>query len=156
MKCIPRSRLFQHLSRIVPVTAHAAFDKAAHYFGVAIHHIDVDKITGKVDLASVKRHVGKNTIMIVGSAPNFPHGIIDDIPALAQIAQKAGMSLAAAWLTYQGCGMHVDACLGSFILPFTPEAATADFRVQGVTSISVDHHKVLQSISPHLFLVGYI
>jgi sphinganine-1-phosphate aldolase len=74
---------------IVPVTVHAAFDKAAHYFGIVIHHINVGE-DGRVDIASVKRHVTSDTIMIVGSAPNFPHGIVDDIPLLAAIARRAG------------------------------------------------------------------
>lgn len=65
------------LSRIIPISAHAAFDKAAKYFGIKIHHIPVDPITRKVDLKRVKKAINPNTIMLVGSAPNFPDGIID-------------------------------------------------------------------------------
>ncbi|KAI8839273.1 pyridoxal phosphate-dependent transferase [Chytridium lagenaria] len=88
---------------IVPVTIHAAFDKGADYFGVKIVHIPVDA-------KKVKRAINRNTIMLAGSAPNFPHGIIDDIPALAALAQKHNI------------GMHVDACLGGFIVPFAGKA----------------------------------
>lgn len=63
--------------RIIPISAHAAFDKAAKYFGIKIHHIPVDPITRKVDLKRVKKAINPNTIMLVGSAPNFPDGIID-------------------------------------------------------------------------------
>lgn len=63
--------------RIVPISAHAAFDKAAAYFKIKIHHIPVDKVSRKVDLKVVKRAINPNTIMLVGSAPNFPDGAID-------------------------------------------------------------------------------
>ncbi|CAG8485660.1 8193_t:CDS:2, partial [Ambispora leptoticha] len=118
---------------IVPETIHAAFDKAASYFNISIIHIPVDPITGKVDVKAVARAVNYNTIMIAGSAPNFPHGIIDDIPALAKIAKKHKI------------GLHVDCCLGSFMVPFLEKAGFPtepfDFRIDGVTSISCDTHK---------------
>ncbi|KAJ3016960.1 hypothetical protein HKX48_003786 [Thoreauomyces humboldtii] len=119
---------------VVPVTIHAAFDKAESYFGVKLIHIPIHPVTGKVDLVRVARAINRNTIMVAGSAPNFPHGIIDDIPALAALAKKAGI------------GMHVDCCLGGFVVPFQEKAGFAlehavDFRVDGVTSISVDTHK---------------
>ncbi|KAJ3146158.1 hypothetical protein HDU86_000503 [Geranomyces michiganensis] len=119
---------------VVPVTIHAAFDKAESYFGVKLIHIPLDPITGKVDLSKVARAINRNTIMLAGSAPNFPHGIVDDIPALARMAKKHGI------------GMHVDCCLGGFLVPFLEKAGfplphPVDFRVDGVTSISVDTHK---------------
>ncbi|KAI9099865.1 pyridoxal phosphate-dependent transferase [Phlyctochytrium arcticum] len=119
---------------VIPVTIHAAFDKAESYFGVKIVHIPFEPKTGKVDLAKVARAINRNTILIAGSAPNFPHGIIDDIPALAKLAKKHNI------------GMHVDACLGGFLVPFMEKAGfplehPVDFRVDGVTSISVDTHK---------------
>jgi glutamate/tyrosine decarboxylase-like PLP-dependent enzyme len=67
----------ESILRIIPISAHAAFDKAAKYFGIKIHHIPVDPITRKVDLKRVKKAINPNTIMLVGSAPNFPDGIID-------------------------------------------------------------------------------
>ncbi|KAJ3101499.1 hypothetical protein HDU97_001314 [Phlyctochytrium planicorne] len=119
---------------VIPVTMHAAFDKGADYFGVKIVHVPVDNVTGKVDLAKVEANINFNTIMLAGSSPNFPHGIVDDIPALAALAKKHDI------------GMHVDACLGGFIVPFVEKAGFplphyVDFRVDGVTSISADTHK---------------
>ncbi|KAJ3101100.1 hypothetical protein HDU96_010129, partial [Phlyctochytrium bullatum] len=119
---------------VVPVTIHAAFDKGADYFGVKIIHIPVDSATGMVDVEKVRRAINGNTIMLAGSAPNFPHGIIDNIPALAALAKQHGI------------GMHVDCCLGGFIVPFMEKAGfplpyAVDFRVDGVTSISCDTHK---------------
>ena len=118
---------------IVPVTAHAAFDKAAAYFNIALRHAPIDPLTMKVDLKQVRRMINPNTIMLVGSAPNYPYGTIDDIEDLSKLA-----------LNY-GIGLHVDCCLGSFIVPFMEEAGFQlplfDFRVSGVTSISCDTHK---------------
>ncbi|OSX65939.1 hypothetical protein POSPLADRAFT_1064542 [Postia placenta MAD-698-R-SB12] len=119
---------------VVPVTAHAAFDKGAAYMGVKVHTVPVDPITRKADLKRVARAINSNTIMLVGSAINFPDGNQDDIPALGALAQKYNV------------GLHVDCCLGSFIMPFVEEAGFGpvqpfDFRVPGVTSISCDTHK---------------
>ena len=117
---------------IVPNSAHVAFDKAAHYFGIKQIKIAVkDDFT--VDINAVKKAITKNTIVIVGSAPCFPHGVIDDIPALSEIAFE------------QGIGFHTDACLGGFIVPFAEklgyDVPIVDFRLRGVTSISIDTHK---------------
>ncbi|KZT10847.1 PLP-dependent transferase [Laetiporus sulphureus 93-53] len=119
---------------IVPVTAHAAFDKGAAYMNIKVHTIPVDPGTRKVDLKHVARAINSNTIMLVGSAINFPDGNMDDIPALGALAQRHKI------------GLHVDCCLGSFIMPFLEEASFGpiplfDFRVPGVTSISCDTHK---------------
>ncbi len=78
-------------------------------------------------------------LQLVGSAPNFPHGIIDPISELAALAEEHGI------------GMHVDSCLGGFILPWVAKHANGkipqfDFQVPGVTSISCDTHKVLFTI----------
>lgn len=118
---------------VLPRSAHAAFDKAGAYFKIKIHHIPVDPITRKVQLHRVKRAINKNTIMLVGSAVNFSDGVADDIPALGALAIKNRI------------GLHVDCCMGSFIVPFLEKAgfptSPFDFRVQGVTSISCDTHK---------------
>ncbi|SCU86966.1 LAMI_0D04236g1_1 [Lachancea mirantina] len=119
---------------IVPVTAHAGFDKAAYYFGIKLHHVELDPATYKVDIRAVKRLINRNTVLLVGSAPNFPHGIIDDIEALGKLAERYHIPL------------HVDCCLGSFVIAFMEKAgfsdvAPFDFRVPGVTSISCDTHK---------------
>ena len=87
----------------------------------------------KVHLPSVSRLINPNTILLVGSAPNFPHGIIDDISALSRIASRKKLPL------------HVDCCLGSFLVPLLVKAGFEsepfDFRLKGVTSISCDTHK---------------
>ncbi|KAL1916064.1 uncharacterized protein VTP21DRAFT_6068 [Calcarisporiella thermophila] len=118
---------------IIPETAHAAFNKACAYFCVKPVIAPLDSKNYKVDVKAVKRLINGNTVMIVGSAPNFPHGIIDDIPQLAALAKKYGI------------GMHVDCCLGGFVVPFLDRAGfptePTDFRVPGVTSISCDTHK---------------
>lgn len=119
---------------LAPITAHAAFDKAAYYFNMKLVHAPIDPTTGRVDIAAVRRLANRNTVLLVGSAPNYPHGVIDDIESLSEIALKRSIPL------------HVDACLGSFIVPFLEElgyddAPLFDFRVPGVTSISCDTHK---------------
>jgi len=118
---------------VVPVSAHCAFDKACNYFGIKIIHVPVNEKTRKVDLNKMRKAITSNTIAIVGSAPQFPHGMIDDIQGLAALARKYNV------------GLHVDSCLGGFLLPFMEKAgfplAPFDFRVPGVTSISCDTHK---------------
>ncbi|KAH7108269.1 PLP-dependent transferase [Auriculariales sp. MPI-PUGE-AT-0066] len=118
---------------ILPASAHAAFDKAAAYFKIKVHHIPVDPVTRKVPIKAVKRAINWNTIMIVGSAVNFPDGCMDDIVELGKLAKRYNV------------GLHVDCCLGSFIMPFLEPAGFPtelfDFRVEGVTSISCDTHK---------------
>jgi glutamate/tyrosine decarboxylase-like PLP-dependent enzyme len=117
---------------IVPVTAHAAFDKAAAYFNIKIKHIPVDA-DYRADVAAARKAVTRNTVVIVGSAPSFPHGIVDPIEALSGIAREKGI------------GFHTDACLGGFVLPWAQqlgyEVPPFDFRLPGVTSISADTHK---------------
>ncbi|CCF58292.1 hypothetical protein KAFR_0E01380 [Kazachstania africana CBS 2517] len=119
---------------IAPITAHAGFDKASYYFGIKMHHVPLNPITFKVDLKRVEKFINKNTVMLCGSVPNFPHGIDDDIVGLGKIAQKHNIPL------------HVDCCLGSFVVAFAEKAGFTDmpvfdFRVPGVTSISCDTHK---------------
>ncbi len=117
---------------IVPITAHAAFDKASQYFNIKTIHVPVDE-NFRADVNAVKNAITKNTIVIVGSAPSFPHGAIDPIEALAELA-----------LAHQ-IGFHVDACLGGFVLPWAEKLGYAvprfDFRLRGVTSMSADTHK---------------
>ncbi|ETR71897.1 MAG: sphinganine-1-phosphate aldolase [Candidatus Magnetoglobus multicellularis str. Araruama] len=117
---------------IVPVTAHAAFDKAAQYFCIKKVSVPVDQ-NFAANIGRVKKAITKNTIVIVGSAPSFPHGIIDPIEQLSEIARKRQI------------GFHTDACLGGFILPWAEKLGYPiphfDFRLPGVTSISADTHK---------------
>ncbi|KAJ2336190.1 Dihydrosphingosine phosphate lyase [Coemansia sp. RSA 2681] len=118
---------------VIPVTAHAAFDKAAEYFGIGITHIPVDPHTQRVDLNAMRRAIDSDTVLIVGSSATFPHGAADDLVSLSKMAIKYKV------------GFHVDSCLGSFIMPFLKEAGfpevVCDFRLPGVTSISCDTHK---------------
>ncbi|EEH40628.2 L-tyrosine decarboxylase [Paracoccidioides lutzii Pb01] len=123
---------------IIPDTAHAAFNKACHYFGIKLHSVHCPPPDYKVHIPSVLRLINPNTILLVGSAPNFPHGIVDDIPALSRLALNSKIPL------------HVDCCLGSFVISFLKRAGYPspyeeeggfDFRQPGVTSISVDTHK---------------
>ncbi|XP_039956093.1 sphingosine-1-phosphate lyase [Bactrocera tryoni] len=127
------TRNVQRPNMIVPRTVHAAFDKAAQYFKIHIIYVDVDPKTLEVDVQAVKRAINSNTILLVGSAPNFPYGTIDDIEAIAALGLKYDIPV------------HVDACLGSFVVALTREAGYKikpfDFAINGVTSISADTHK---------------
>ncbi|KAI5928031.1 pyridoxal phosphate-dependent transferase [Camillea tinctor] len=118
---------------ILPDTAHTAFRKAGDYFKIKVHLVSCPAPDYQVDVRRVSRLINSNTILLVGSAPNFPHGIIDDISALSKIALKRRIPL------------HVDCCLGSFLVPFLDRAGFEtelfDFRLKGVTSISCDTHK---------------
>jgi glutamate/tyrosine decarboxylase-like PLP-dependent enzyme len=117
---------------VVPLTAHAAFQKAAEYFNIKFVGVPVGDGFG-ADVKRMKKAVTDNTIVVVGSAPSFPHGIIDPIEELSEIARK------------RGAGFHTDACLGGFILPWAEKLGYRvppfDFRLPGVTSVSVDTHK---------------
>jgi glutamate/tyrosine decarboxylase-like PLP-dependent enzyme len=117
---------------VVPISGHAAFHKAAQYFGLKLRVIALDD-DFCVDLAAVEAAINKNTIAIVGSACNFPYGTIDPIESLSAIAKERGV------------GLHVDGCLGGFFLPWAERLGQPvplfDFRLPGVTSISCDTHK---------------
>jgi sphinganine-1-phosphate aldolase len=118
---------------IKPETAHPAFSKAGHLFGVDVRVAPVDPMTTQVDLEWVKANIDENTVAIVGSACNYGYGTVDPIAELGQIALDRGV------------GLHVDGCLGGFILPFGRELGydiePFDFSVPGVTTISADTHK---------------
>ncbi len=122
---------------IVPETAHAAFHKAAHYLGVKLVQIPVNPETMKADPRALKDAITRNTILIVGSAPCYSHGVIDPIEEMSEIARKRGILF------------HTDACMGGFILPFMRELGydvpPFDFSLPGVTSISMDLHKYAYS-----------
>jgi len=118
---------------ILPETAHVAFDKGAHYFGVKVIAAPVDPTTTLVDVDFVRKHINRNTVLLVGSAGNYPYGTIDPIGALSDLAIEHNI------------GLHVDGCLGGFILPWGEQLgydiAPFDFRLPGVTTISADTHK---------------
>jgi glutamate/tyrosine decarboxylase-like PLP-dependent enzyme len=117
---------------ILPVTAHPAFDKAGHYFGVKIRRTPVGP-DFRADVQAARAAVNRNTILLVGSAPQYPHGVVDPIRALAAVAQEHSLLC------------HVDACVGGMMLPFVRRLGYAvpdfDLSVPGVTSISADLHK---------------
>ena len=117
---------------IVPVTAHVALDKAAHLLGVRLVKAPL-RDDWRVDVDWVRDHVTDKTVALVGSAPNYAHGMIDPIEDLGAIALEHDI------------GFHVDGCLGGFILPWGEKLGYPiprfDFRVPGVTSISADTHK---------------
>lgn len=118
---------------VCPISAHCAFNKAADYFRMKITQIPVDPRTRKVNLKAMAKAISRNTVVLVGSAPQFPHGIVDPIEDIAKLARKRGI------------GVHVDSCLGGFLVPFMKKAGFEidpfDFQVPGVTSISADTHK---------------
>ena len=117
---------------VIPVTAHAAFDKAGEYFKIKVKRIPADE-KFQADLNAVRKAANGNTICIVGSAPNFPYGIVDPNEEMSEIARQRGICF------------HVDACLGGFVLPWAEKLGYPvnpfDFRLPGVTSISTDTHK---------------
>jgi len=112
-------------------TAHPAFDKAAEYFGIRLVKVPVDRISKKILVDEVEQHITPLTIAIVASAPSFPYGAIDNVARLSDVALRHSI------------GLHVDACLGGFIVPFLGDDVTGvvDFRLAGVTTISADLHK---------------
>ena len=117
---------------ILPTTAHVAWFKASEYFGVKVRLVPLTS-GFTPDLKKLRKLINRNTVMILGSAPEYPHGCIDPIEQMGEIAEKKGIPL------------HVDACVGGFILPFLEmngeELPPWDYRVPGVTSISADIHK---------------
>lgn len=118
---------------LVPTTAHAAFHKGAKYFDVELVPVAVDPKTFRADVADARSKVTERTAMIVGSSPGYAHGVIDPISELAALAQEKGLL------------MHVDGCIGAWLLPYFErlgeDIETFDFRIEGVTSISMDLHK---------------
>ena len=118
---------------IKPETAHPAFDKACHLFGIEVLRAPIDPHTTLVDVGWVRENIDDQTIGMVGSACNYGYGTIDPIAELSDLAVEKGVPL------------HVDGCLGGFILPFGEELGhdipVFDFRLPGVTSISADTHK---------------
>jgi glutamate/tyrosine decarboxylase-like PLP-dependent enzyme len=117
---------------VLPVTAHAAFDKAAHCLGVEAVHVAVGP-DFRADVAATAAAITDGTILVVGSAPSYPHGAIDPIGELSELARERGI------------GFHTDACLGGFLLPFAERLGHPvepfDFRLRGVSSMSADTHK---------------
>ena len=113
-------------------TAHPAYAKAAHYFGMELVQVPVDD-QWRADVDAAAELVTDRTAVIVASAFSYPHGIMDPVEDLAALADRHGV------------GCHVDACIGGFVLPFLERIGVDvppwDFRVPGVTEMSADIHK---------------
>jgi glutamate/tyrosine decarboxylase-like PLP-dependent enzyme len=114
-------------------TGHPAFDKACHLFGIELRVAPVDPVTTQVDVGWVADHIDASTVALVGSACNYGYGTVDPMEDLSTLALERGV------------GLHVDSCLGGFILPFGQklgyDVPIYDYRLPGVTSISADTHK---------------
>ena len=113
---------------VAPVTVHAAFQKAAHYFGLDLDLVDVGP-DGRARAEDLIARFGPDVALVVVSAPSYPHAALDPVAAVARAAAELGIPC------------HVDACIGGWVLPFWEGVSEWDFRVDGVTSISADVHK---------------
>lgn len=118
---------------VLPETAHAAFHKAVHYFDLEQKPVAVDPESFRVRPQDVAAAIDDNTALVVVSAPGYAHGVVDPVPEIAAICRSRGVLL------------HVDACVGGWVLPYFRRLGATfpdfDFSVEGVTSISVDLHK---------------
>lgn len=118
---------------IVPITAHAAFHKAGRYLGVKVIGTEIDPVTFRADVPAMEAAMTDRTVLVVGSASGYAHGVVDPIREIAALAAKRGVLC------------HVDGCIGGFLLPYFARLGASvpdfDFRVPGVTSISMDLHK---------------
>jgi sphinganine-1-phosphate aldolase len=118
---------------VMPSTAHPAFAKAGSYLRVAVDAVPVDPVTLRVPAADMAAAIGPDTVLVVASAPSYPHGIVDPVEEIASAAAARDVRC------------HVDACFGGWVLPFFRrlgvDVPSFDFDVAGVTSISVDLHK---------------
>ncbi len=121
------------LQLIVPITAHAAFHKAAHYLDLEIIGTAIDPKTYRADVSAIRDAITERTFLIVGSACSYAQGVVDPITEIAALAKERGILC------------HVDGCVGGFLLPYFrrlgAEVPDFDFRVPGVTSMSMDFHK---------------
>lgn len=117
---------------LMPTSAHAAFSKAAQYYGITPVRVQTDA-QGRADVAAMRAAITPKTAIMVGSAPSFPWGVIDPIEELSSLAHERGF-----WF-------HTDGCLGGFLLPWAERleepVPAFDFRLPGVTSMSCDTHK---------------
>ena len=125
-------RQIRQPNMVMPTSAHAAFAKAGAYFGVEVRRVAVGS-DWRADVAAMQSQVDKNTVLIVGSAPQYPQGVVDDIVGIAKIASDAQINC------------HVDACMGGVTLAYLQRLgeniAPWNLQVPGVSSISVDLHK---------------
>ncbi|MFA5884150.1 MAG: aminotransferase class V-fold PLP-dependent enzyme [Acidimicrobiia bacterium] len=127
-----RSRGVDRPQILAPVSAHPAYAKAAHYFGLEVVPVPLDA-SYRADVDAARALIGPDTAVVVASAFSYPYGIMDPVTDLAALAAE------------HGAACHVDACIGAFVLPFLErlgvDVGPWDFRVSGVTEISADIHK---------------
>jgi sphinganine-1-phosphate aldolase len=115
---------------VAPVTVHAAFHKAAEYFGLVLDLVPVDPVTGTTTPAAIEERLGDDVALVVVSAPSYPFATLDPVADVAAVCAPRGIAV------------HVDACIGGFALAFWPdELPSWDLAVPGVTSLSADLHK---------------
>ena len=127
-----RARGVERPQILAPTSAHPAYAKAAHYFGMDLVRVPLDP-DFRADVRAARELIGPSTAVVVASAFNYPFGIMDPVEQLAALAAEHNV------------GCHVDACIGGFVLPFLErlgiDVPPWDFRVEGVTEISADVHK---------------
>ena len=129
-----RARGLTRSTIVAPASAHPAYAKAAHLLDLDFVSVPIDEAALAVDVDALRGAVDERTALVVASAYSYPHGVLDEVAAVAAIAAD------------NGAGCHVDACVGGMILPFADMGGVRavpewDFRVPGVTSMSVDLHK---------------
>jgi glutamate/tyrosine decarboxylase-like PLP-dependent enzyme len=131
---------------VIPRTGHPAFDRAAEYLNIEVRRVPTSRDDFRADVQEMARRIDGNTVMLLGSAPNYPFGVFDEIKDIAALAQERGL-----W-------MHVDACVGGFLAPFVKKLGYDipgfDFSVPGVTSISADLHKYGYSAKGASLMMG--
>ena len=131
-QAVSRGQDLTRANLVVPYSAHPAFDKACHYFGLQLRRVPVASDC-RADVPGMAEAMDRDTLMLVGSAPCFPYGLVDPIEALSELAQSKDI-----WL-------HVDGCVGAYFLPFARmngvDVPPFDFELPGVASISGDLHK---------------
>ena len=117
---------------VAPATAHVAFDKAAHYFGLRLRHAEIGP-DFRADVGAMRKLITRNTVLLVASAPQYPQGVVDPIEEIGALATERNLPF------------HVDACIGGFVLPWVEKLGYPvppfDFRIPAVTSMSADLHK---------------
>jgi glutamate/tyrosine decarboxylase-like PLP-dependent enzyme len=125
-------RQIRHPNMVLPTSAHAAFAKAGAYFGVEVRRVEVGS-DWRADVSAMRSRVDENTVLIAGSAPQYPQGVVDDIVGIAKVASDSQINC------------HVDACMGGVTLAYLERLGEPippwNLKVPGVSSISVDLHK---------------
>ena len=123
----------KNANMVIPITGHPCFHKGAAYFDVEARVVPVDPVTFQADVDAMRDAIDDDTVLLVGSAPSFAHGVVDPIEAIGALGLERGVPV------------HVDGCIGGFLLPYFRRAGADvppfDFSVPGVTSMSMDFHK---------------